>query len=208
MALSEGGTTISSGTYPSIPVGEEMVFFSVVDTDGSPSIEGWPGNGICSGGSGASGTVAKFCNKLSSGGQSVTLTLDLDGARVSAASGDCAPIAMCLPISSGTDIPIALLNGSEPVVLGTFPSIPSGASMLFAAEIDDLDNSPTITGSDFGGICGGSLGKVVGDESAKRFRATDRSYVDRSGAWRTLAGARTAELLETTFDLGAAPSGG
>jgi hypothetical protein len=49
---------------------------------------------------------------------------------------------------------------------------------------------------------------VVGDESAKRFRATDRSYVDRSGAWRTLAGARTAELLETTFDLGAAPSGG
>jgi hypothetical protein len=173
-----------------------MVFFSFIDTEGYPSIEGWPGEGICSGGDGTSGTVAKFCNKLASGGQSITLTLELDGVTVSAATGTCRPVAMCTPISSGTDVPIARLDGGTTVLSGTFPSIPAGASMLFVAELDDAATAPTITGGDFDGICGSSLlGREVGEEDAKRFRSMDRSFVDESDAWRTQVGVQTAELL-------------
>jgi hypothetical protein len=178
MAISDESGVLSSGTYPEIPTGEEMVFFSVVGSDGYPSIEGWPGNGICSGGDGGEGTVMKFCNKLSSGGQSITLTLDLNGATVSAATGECAPVAMCVPITSGVDVPIALLDGTETVISGTYPDVPEGSAMMFVAEIDEAGTGPTVTGGPYQGICdgGGGDARMVPESGGAR-KSANLSYV-------------------------------
>jgi len=185
VSLSDSAGLVSSGTYPEIPSGEEMVFISMVDTASVPTIEGFPGNGICTDPGSYEGTVARFCNKLTSGGASVTLTLDLDGATVSAATGECTPIEMCLPITSGTDVPIALLDGAAIVTSGTFPTIPAGVSMLFTAELDTAGTAPTITGGPYTGICGSAVAaRQVGASGARK--SADRNFVSAHGAFQVV----------------------
>jgi len=205
VALSDSSGVVSSGTYPEVPAGEEMVFLSAIDSSGEmplPTIVGFPGNGICSAPDSYVGTVARFCNKLTSGGMPIVLTLQLGEATVSANTGECTPVDMCLPVDAGTDVSIALLDGAEIVTSGTFPSVPAGSSMLFQAEIDAVAGGPTITGGPYTGICG-AAGAVdarhIEPNSAPK--SANREFVTASLAFEQV---RADSLILDAAVLGAA----
>lgn len=126
---------------------------------GSPGEEGGS-TGASPGPSGGSGPtppptppVGKFCNDITVGGESITLTLSV-GTGVkkvlfSAASGTCQPISgqACKLLPVGAQIPVTLLDGSTPIV--TYPAdIEDGTSWIFVAytdgqNVDFVGNSVT-----------------------------------------------------------------
>ncbi len=126
VSLLDGTTILDSGTFASITAGEELLFRARLDSSSAPTLTGDSANGICSGGSGTTGTVAKFCNRLQRNGGDIVLTLNIGGASISAQSGTCAPVGTCASISSGTNLSMSLLEGSTTVLSGTFPTVPSG----------------------------------------------------------------------------------
>ncbi len=152
ISLTQGTSTLTSGTMD-FEAGMEALVRPELDADSDIVLESSHSVGICSGGTGTSGTLAKFCNLLSKNSADVTLTLKLGDVSISAVSGTCAPIGTCSSISAGTDLSISLMDGSTTVISGTYPSVVSGANMLFRAEQDD-DGSPTVFGYTYStGLC-------------------------------------------------------
>jgi hypothetical protein len=150
--LINGSTTVSTGTVDIEP-GWELLIRADLNSDNYAIWKSRLAQGICSGGTSTSGTLAKFCNFLQKSKTDFLATLNLNGTRISAMSGTCSPIGSCSSITSGTDVPISLLDGSSSLASGTFPSIDAGADMLFLAELDDSD-SATVYGEPYSpGIC-------------------------------------------------------
>jgi hypothetical protein len=91
--------------------------------------------------------VVKFCNDLTRGGQSITLTLELGrpvAARLMAATGECAPPVnqACAAIPAG-EVPAALLDGATVLSTGTFPAR-AGEELLTIATISNMTGRPTV----------------------------------------------------------------
>jgi hypothetical protein len=164
ISLLDGSTTLVSGTI-NIEGGKEIMMRATLDDTNAPTVEAGRAQGICSGGTGTAGTQAKFCHFLSKKSTGDYLaTLNIGGSTISAMSGTCAPIGSCTAIPSGTDVSISLLDGSTTMLSGTFPTIVSGANMVFFSELD-TDGSPTIFGSTYStGVCSvATAGAMVAD---------------------------------------------
>jgi hypothetical protein len=156
ISLMNGSTTLASGTID-LTAGMELLIRATLDSSNAITLESNRAGGICSGGNGTSGTLGKFCNFLYTGTTAaptdVLLTLYVGGARFSAMSGTCSPISSCTSIQSGTNVSLSLLDGSSTVLSGTYPTINSGANMVFRADLDD-SGSPNIFGSSYStGLC-------------------------------------------------------
>jgi hypothetical protein len=153
ISLLNGSTTLVSGTI-NITAGTEYLVRGRLDSNSSPMLSTSVSAGICSGGTGTSGTLGKFCNYLQVSHADFTATLKIGSATFTAKSNTCSPVGSCTSISSGTNVSLSLLNGSTSIISGTYPTITSGANMIFTAEIDESDNSPTVYGSNYpAGIC-------------------------------------------------------
>ena len=153
-AFLNGTTTLGTGTIATLDAGSEYLYRATLNSSSQPTIVGGRANGICSGGDGKAGTVAKFCNRLArSDGSDVVVTLNVGGVTVSASTGTCEPMSACVSITSGTNIPISILDGTTIISTGTFPLVTAGSTMLFLAQISTTTSSPTITGAAYAGIC-------------------------------------------------------
>jgi hypothetical protein len=162
ISLLNGSTVLWSGTANNLTAGTEYLYRGRLDsTDSSVTVSGGRADGICSGGGGITGTVAKFCNHLSKSSGSFTATLNIGSSSFSAATGTCVPIGTCTAIPSGTNVAISLMDGTTSVLSGTYPTITAGNAMVFFAEMDDAGTNPTIRGSVFNGICSVSSGSLL-----------------------------------------------
>ncbi len=151
--LMNGSTTLSSGTID-LTAGTELLIRAILDSSSSPTFESNRAGGICSGGTGTAGTMAKFCNFLQKSNKDFLLTLNVGGASFSAMSGSCSPIGACTSIPSGTNVSLSLMDGNTTVASGTYPTISAGANMVFRAEMDTSSGAPSVFGSSYAtGIC-------------------------------------------------------
>jgi hypothetical protein len=162
-ALLNGSTTLYTGTL-NLEAGAEELVRPGLDSNKAVTISAYDANGICSGGTGTSGTLAKFCNFLQVNHADFTATMKLGSATFSAMTGSCSPVASCTSIPSGTNVSLSLLNGSTSIFTGTFPTINSGSNMVFTAEMDTAGTSATVFGSPYAtGICSAGGGSSGGD---------------------------------------------
>jgi hypothetical protein len=158
VTLTSGTATLSTGTIDITP-GMELLIRAELDSNSNPIWRSGTASGICSGGTGTSGTEAKFCNFLQKGSADFLLTLKLGGATFSAMSGTCSPIGSCTTIPSGTDVSITLLDGTTTVVSGTFPTVGAGANMVFRADMDPTTSKATVFGATYAtGLCSTATG--------------------------------------------------
>ena len=163
ISLSNGLLTLFSGTIDLV-AGRESLVRATLDSNRRVTLESKRANGICSGGTGTTGTSAKFCNFLQRNDTDILLTLNIAGTTISAMSGTCTPIGSCTPIRSGSSLSMELLDGTFAIASGTYPSVNPGANMVFSAEIDDTDDSPTVFGSPYSsGICSPASGATAPD---------------------------------------------
>lgn len=124
-------------------------------TSGSSNLAGSDTGASPTGGSSptppATGATGKFCNGITVADQSITLTLEIGtGSKrvvMSAASDTCTPVSglACKALPTGTNIPVTLLDGADPIV--TFPvEIADGDNWIFLAytdgEIVDVAGDP------------------------------------------------------------------
>jgi hypothetical protein len=152
-SLMNGSTTLSSGTID-LTDGIELLIRATLDSSSSPTFESNRAGGICSGGTGTAGTMAKFCNFLQKDNADFLLTLKIGSASFSAMSGTCSPIGTCTSIQSGTNVSLSLMDGTSTLVSGTYPTVSAGANMVFRAEMDTDSGSPSVFGSSHTtGIC-------------------------------------------------------
>jgi hypothetical protein len=157
VTVTNGSTTFVSSAID-LEVGAELLVEATLDSSGSPMVTSSPAQGICSGGTGTSGTLAKFCNFLTKNDSDFVVTLQIGGTSISALTGSCSPVGMCSSITSGSDVPFSLLDGSTALVSGTFPTIDSGSNTLFRSKID-TDGMPNINGMPYAtGICSAANG--------------------------------------------------
>jgi hypothetical protein len=151
--LPTGGTNPAGGAFPTggtgpIPTGGTTTGGS--SAGGSLPTGGATTGGTSSGGSTptggtggtGSGAVMKFCNDLVLDGADIALTVVFSGVRATAVSGTCTPVVpnACIPIPTGTNPTVALLDGTEEILSGSFPTLTvlSGDEIFVLATIDEL----------------------------------------------------------------------
>jgi hypothetical protein len=104
--------------------------------------------------------VMKFCNDLARGTESIDITVVFAGVSATAASGECTPVVpnACLPIPTGTEPTVTLLEGTTELITGSFPtlSVLDGDEILVIATIDDATASPTALAETFATLYGTS----------------------------------------------------
>jgi hypothetical protein len=155
---SAGGTISTGGAFPTGGTG------GAFPTGGTNTGGTFPTGGTTTGGTGGtfptggtggtgSGAVMKFCNDLARGTESVTLTLSFNGVRASAASGTCTPVVpnACIPIPTGADPSVILLEGSTEILAGTFVgfTVAPGDEIFVLATFDDVYMEPTLLADTF-----------------------------------------------------------
>jgi hypothetical protein len=158
-SLKLGTTTLTSGTWnlPAI----ELVALAGVETDANNAVtvvvDPLQGTGLCSGGTGATVTQAKFCNFLvNADGSTFTMTLNFGTATLSALSGTCTPVSACTAIQSGSGIAFSMSDETETLISETWTgTIASGASMLFTADlgVEKGDEVIELSAAANAGIC-------------------------------------------------------
>jgi hypothetical protein len=160
VTILDGTTELNTVTVPVIYDGDELLITTGLDADSMPIPDVDLASGICSGGDATAGTVAKFCNYMygqDDSGEPVSIiaTLDVDGTKLEAESGTCAPIAACTAIPSGTDVPLTLSVGDTDILTGTW-NIEDGSEMVFWARPDG-EGGALFDASQFAGICAPGL---------------------------------------------------
>lgn len=100
----------------------------------------------------------KFCNDLARGTESVTLTVEFAGVSATAASGECTPLVpnACIPIPTGVNPSVALLEGTTEIITGSFPTLTvlDGDELLVLAGIDETTGNPTVFAETFAELYG------------------------------------------------------
>jgi hypothetical protein len=156
ISLMNGSTTLFSETVHLI-AGTEYLIEATLDSSSSYTLDSNAADGICSGGTGTAGTLAKFCNFLYKGTTdsptAFLLTLNVGGVSLSAMSGTCSPIGSCTSIQSGTNVSMSLVDGSSTIHSGTYPTINSGANMVFRPVVDDSGSLHIFGASYSTGLC-------------------------------------------------------
>ncbi len=214
VTISDGeGNVFNTTTIASVWAGDEIVISTDLDAASMPLATYGYGTGICSGGDGTEGTVAKFCNFLVyEGGTSFVATLDVGGTTIEAASGTCAPIAACTGIPSG-DVSVELLD-DQGTSMAWYSSwnVESGVEMLFVATrglvpvrdengevVLDEEGQPmeeegnVVDGSPSSGVCSASEARLrtlatapTGSGWKKGSAGTPIGFTSTSGAYESI----------------------